>query len=322
MRSAFASAFCDAAKKNKDIILITGDLGFAVWDNFQKECPQQYLNCGVAEQNMVGIAAGLALSGKIVFVYSIIPFATFRCLEQIRNDICYHNVAVCVVGVGSGYSYGYMGSTHHALEDVAVMRSLANMTVVVPGDPAEAQAAVSCIVRRARPCYLRLGKDNEKVIHVHPLVVGETFSLGKAIQVQTPSGGDCNEDSASPSVVAILSCGTMLETAVQVAKLLRSQKVPCTVWSFHTLKPLDRAAILQAASSVKLLVTIEEHSSIGGLGSAVAEVVTSLRLTTPLLVCAAPDEFSDQVGSQAFLRNHVGLTPEKIVEKINLERLL
>lgn len=307
MRSAFASAFRNAASENKDLLLITGDLGFGVWDDFQKEHPKQFINCGVAEQNMVGIAAGLALCGKVVFVYSIIPFATFRCLEQIRNDVCYHNISVCVVGVGSGYSYGYMGSTHHALEDVAVMRSLPNMTVISPGDPVEAQAAVECIVRHRKPCYLRLGKDNEKVLHPNRL---ENFCLGKAILLQ---------ESPLPPRVIVLACGTMLETAVLVGKLLQEEKVHCQVWSVHTLKPIDRECVVAAASATGLLVTVEEHSFIGGLGAAVAEVTAAMRTRAKLLCCAAPDNFSSHVGSQAFIRALVGLTPEKIIERIKLE---
>lgn len=236
MRSAFVSALERHAEQNKNIMLLTGDLGFRVLEKFRDSHPKQFLNCGIAEQNMVGVASGLALCGHVVFVYSIIPFVTFRVLEQIRDDVCYHDLAVCIVGVGAGYAYGYMGSTHHALEDVGVLRCLAGMTVIVPGDPWEVERAVEAIVARKRPTYLRLGKDTESRVHNDSNV----FTVGKMICVRK-----------GMAKFTIVTMG-VLELGLQIAK-----RLDATLLSCHTIKPLDDEAIKMAAEASKLIVTIE-----------------------------------------------------------------
>ncbi len=157
MRNAFCRSLARLAEADPDVMLLTGDLGFGVFEEFRDRFPKQFVNAGVAEQNMVSVAAGLALAGKTVFTYSIIPFAVFRCLEQIRDDVCYHDLPVCVVGVGAGYSYGHMGPTHHALEDIGVLRTLPGLSVLSPADGFEAEGAVEAFARHRRPCYLRLG---------------------------------------------------------------------------------------------------------------------------------------------------------------------
>ena len=300
MRTTFVKTLTALAEKDSRIMLLTGDLGFTVLENFRDTLPAQFLNAGVAEQNMVAVAAGLALSGRRVFVYSIIPFVTFRCLEHIRNDLCYHNLRVCVVGVGGGYSYGHMGSTHHALEDIAVMRSLAQMTVVCPGDPLETEAAVRAIAAHNGPCYLRLGKAGEPSLHKLPL----SFTLGEAIPMR--EGTDCT----------VIATGNMLETAVNVTDVLTEQGIRARLLSMHTVKPLDRDAILRAARETPLIITIEEHSSIGGLGSAVAECLSLEQCRVPHLLLSAPDHFAETVGSQKYLRAHCGLEPTAITLRI------
>jgi transketolase len=300
MRTTFVKTLTALAEHDPRIMLLTGDLGFTVLENFRDTLPNQFLNAGVAEQNMISVAAGLALSGKRVFVYSIIPFVTFRCLEHIRNDLCYHQVPVCVVGVGGGYSYGHMGSTHHALEDIAVMRSLPHMTVVCPGDPVETEAAVRAIAAHDGPCYLRLGKAGEPRLHPEPL----SFAFGTAITMS--EGNDCT----------VIATGNMLETAVSVIDLLTKEGISARLLSMHTVKPIDRNAIVAAARETPLLVTIEEHSGIGGLGSAVAECLALENVQVAHLLVSAPDMFTEVVGSQNYLRTSVGLTPPSICKNI------
>ena len=231
MRTAFIQQLYKLAKEDSRINLIVGDLGFGVVTDFAKDFPKQFLNVGVAEQNMTGIAAGMALSGKIVFTYSIANFPTLRCLEQIRNDVCYHNVNVKIVPVGGGLAYGALGASHHATEDIAIMRSLPNMLVVAPGDPVEAQAATKAIVEHSGPCYLRLGRAGEPSVHSAKL----DFNLGKAIKVR--EGHD----------ITIIATGSMLYNALESAEHLAQNGIQTRVLSMHTIKPLDTDAILDAA---------------------------------------------------------------------------
>jgi len=209
------------------------------------------VNAGVAEQDMTGIAAGLALCGKIVFTYSIANFPTLRCFEQIRNDVCYHNANVKVVSVGGGLAYGALGVTHHATEDIAVMRTLPNMTVVAPGDAFEAELATRALVAQQGPAYLRLGRSGEPRVHWD----GLDFQLGKSVRLT--EGSD----------ITLIATGTMLYTAVQVAERLSQDGIQARVLSMHTVKPLDAEAVHAAASETAAIVTIEEHSILGGLGS-------------------------------------------------------
>lgn len=300
MRNAFVNTLTAFARKDPRVMLVTGDLGFTVFEKFRDELPDQFLNAGVAEQNMIGVAAGLAMSGRRVFTYSIIPFTTFRCLEQIRNDVCYHRLPVCMVGVGAGYSYGHMGSTHHALEDIAVMRSLPGIAVVCPGDPVETGKAVEAMMTYGGPCYLRLGKAGEPALHKPDV----TFTVGKAIRMRP--GKD----------VTIIATGTMLETSLKAADLLAVSGIDTGVVSMHTIKPLDELAVLSIAKNTRLTVTVEEHSIIGGLGGAVAECLSINDCQARHMMIAAPDGFAEKCGSQAFLREAAGLTAESIAKKI------
>lgn len=300
MRTTFVRTLESLAAVDPSIWLVTGDLGFTVLENFRDTYPNQYLNAGVAEQNLIGTAAGLALSGKRVFVYSIIPFITYRCLEQIRNDICYHRLPVCIVGVGAGYSYGHQGSTHHSLEDIAVMRALPGMTVICPGDPVETQAAVQAIAQMNGPCYLRLGKAGEPTLHTDIA----HFQIGKAIRMREGNNA------------TLIATSTMLETAVKVADQLRSEGMAIRLLSMPTVKPIDREAIREAAMETPFIVTLEEHESIGGLGSAVAEILSKDDLSTRHLLLSAPDAFADTVGSTQFLRKRAGLDTESVISRM------
>ncbi|PIR53266.1 transketolase [Candidatus Peregrinibacteria bacterium CG10_big_fil_rev_8_21_14_0_10_49_10] len=301
MRNTFIKTLTEIGKKDTNVMLLTGDLGFNALEPFRDALPRQYVNVGVAEQNMVGVAAGLALSGKRVFCYSIIPFATFRCCEHIRDDLAYHNLPVTMVGVGSGYAYGILGSTHHSLEDVAVLRSFPNMTVLCPGDPLEVEALTHGIMKQHGPCYLRLGKAGEPNIHKKPL---ENCAIGKAITLHT--GKD----------VTIVATGSMLQTAAEARELLETEHISAGLVSMHTLKPFDEEIVQRVVQETALIATVEEHSAIGGLSSAVAQVLSQMSGHAPHLTIATPDSFATDTGSQKFFREKVGLTAEKIAASI------
>ena len=290
MRTAFIEMLCELAEWDERIWLLTGDLGYSVLERFATRFSHRFVNVGVAEQNMTGVAAGLALCGKIVFTYSIANFPIMRCLEQIRNDVCYHNLNVKIVAVGGGLAYGSAGYTHHAVEDIAVMRAMPNMTVIAPGDPVEARLATQAIVEWQGPCYLRLGKSGEPVVHQ----TEPEFEIGRAMIVR--EGSD----------VALISTGGMLTTTVQVGDLLAANGISSWVLSMHTLKPLDVDAIRKVAKT-KLIVTIEEHAATGGLGSAVSEALAAMGDSHPPLLMLNGAQHLTAIGSQDYLRQYHGL---------------
>lgn len=231
MRTAFLKVLEELAAEDPRINLVTGDLGFTVFEPFIKRFPKQFLNAGVAEQNMTGLAVGMALSGKIVFTYSIANFPTLRCLEQIRNDGCYHKANLKVVSVGGGLAYGALGSSHQATEDLAIMRALPGMTVIAPGDPWEVEAAIRAVAAHPGPCYLRLGKAGEPRVHPGPV----RFRIGEAITLREGTG------------VTIISTGGMLPACAEAADLLARDGVSVRLISMHTVKPLDARAVIAAA---------------------------------------------------------------------------
>jgi transketolase len=298
MRTAFIETLFELAKQDERIVLIVGDLGFRVVDSFMEQLPKQFVNAGVAEQNMIGMASGMALSGKIVFAYSIANFPTLRCLEHIRNDICYHNADVKIVAVGGGFAYGAMGVTHHATEDLGIMRMIPRMVVVAPGDPVETRQATRVVYEHDGPCYIRLGKAGEPIVHKSTI----EFQLGKAIRLRD------GED------LTLISTGGLLQTAVQVAERLAANGIETRVLSMHTLKPLDEKAVIDAARETRAIVTLEEHSIIGGLGSAVGEVLAETNgMKIAFKRIGLPCFFSPYVGSQEYLRAQHGLTEEAIL---------
>jgi len=297
VRTAFINELFALAKQDPRIVLIVGDLGFGVVTPFMEQLPAQFLNAGVAEQNMTGMAAGMALSGKIALTYSIANFPTLRCLEQVRNDVCYHNANVKVVSVGGGFTYGAMGATHHAIEDLAMMRALPGLLVVAPGDPIEARAATRAIIEYTGPCYVRLGKAGEPIVHSSPI----NFELGKAIHMR--EGRDAT----------LISIGGILQNTVRAAERLAKKGIETRVLSMHTLKPLDVDAVLAAARETEAIFTIEEHSILGGLGTAVAEVLAEAEgIKAPLKRIGAPPAFSPHIGSQEYMQECHGLTDEAI----------
>lgn len=300
MRTTFINTLLKEATKNKDIIFLTADLGFSVVEEFMEMLPKQFLNVGVAEQNMTGMAAGMAIEGKIPVIYSIVPFTTMRNFEQIRNDICYQNQNVKIVGVGTGFSYGAYGHTHHGLEDIGILRTLPNLVILTPGDPIEVELATQAMLAYNGPVYLRIGKKGEPNIHrTRP-----KFAIGKGIIVQ--EGKD----------ISVVTCSTMLETSFQVAQMLSDKKYSVRLISMPTIKPFDHKLIVDSANKTKVLFTVEEHSIIGGLGSAVAEILAEHDAKVVFKRFGVPDRFTKEIGLQTFMREKNGLLPKQIASSI------
>ena len=303
MRDTVIRTLIELGKKDKDIELITGDLGFGVLKSFWETLPNQFINAGIAEQNMTGVAAGMALEGKKVFTYSIGNFPTLRCLEQIRNDCAYHNANVNVICVGGGYVYGSLGMSHHATEDIAVLRSLPDVTVICPGDPVEAALAVEKIAQTDGTCYLRLGRGGEKNVNT---VIRE-FEIGKAYKLRDAK--DMNKK------VAVFSTGAILEETSKACDMLEELGIAVEQYSFPTVKPIDRAVIEDCAKQFDHIFTVEEHNIIGGFGGAVAEVLAECG-GAKLHRIGIDDFYCIEVGSQAYLREQVGINAEGIVRKV------
>jgi transketolase len=298
MRDSFTARLEQLAASDPRIFLITGDLGFGVLDSFETRFPRQFLNAGVAEQNMTGLATGLALEGRIVFTYSIGNFPTLRCLEQIRNDAAYHEANVKVVSIGGGFSYGALGMSHHATEDLAIMRAL-GITVVAPGCDWEAAESVDALVAHTGTCYLRLDRSSAASTR-QP---GERFELGRA---RTLRNGDD---------VTLISTGGILAEALAAADQLSATRgINCRILSMHTVWPLDVNAVIAAASETGGIVTIEEHTVHGGLGGAVAEACLDSGVAPRGFARVALREgFSSIVGSQEFLRSRYRVDRAAIV---------
>lgn len=302
MRNAFVNELFVLAENDPRIVILSADIGNRMFDKFAAAFPRRFINVGIAEANMTGMAAGLAMAGLRPFTYTIAAFNPGRCAEQIRLDICQHNLPVVAVGVGAGLSYASLGPTHHALEDIAWMRSIPNMTVVCPGDPVETRLAVRAAVMHDGPVYLRLGKKGETIVHTKE----PGFHIGRVIKIR--DGKD----------VAILAVGTVLPIAVETGTQLCKTGIDAAIYSFHTIKPLD-SDFLHAIFSggVKAVVIIEEHVAAGGAWSAVAEWVVEYGPTpVPLLRIGCNDAFIHRAGNQDEIRKYMKLHPEYIAEKI------
>jgi transketolase len=301
MRNAFAKVVTDLSDEHPELVMMAGDIGNRLFDKFKDKHPDRFYNCGVAEANMTGVASGLAASGLRPITYTITPFNTIRCLEQIRLDICYPNLPVIVVGTGSGLSYAGLGATHHSMEDVAILRTLPNMHIVCPADSVEVRLAVKDALRLGRPTYIRLGKKGEPVIHE----ADPEFTIGRGMTVR--EGSD----------VAILSVGNMLAPALKSALQLQQKGISTKVVSLHTVKPLDDELLGALFEEKELVVVVEEHGLIGGAGSAVLEWGNVKRVDLRKLICiAGPDRFLFACGDQKEAREQLGLTAENITDKI------
>jgi transketolase len=297
MRNAFAREMAVLGSEREALVLLSGDIGNRLFDDYKRHFPSRFVNCGVAEANMIGMAAGMAQCGLRPVAYTINAFITTRCFEQIRVDVCYQNVPVTMVGVGAGLSYAALGGTHHSCEDIGILRLLPNLTVICPGDAIEVQLALRAGLDHDGPVYLRLGKKGEP--RVHKTV--PAFTIGKGIRVR--AGDD----------VCLLSTGNMLPVAVDAAAELARRGISAEVVSMHTVKPLDEELLAEAFWRFTAVVTVEEHASRGGLGGSVAEWLTDQPPQRARLCrIGTSDMFLHDAGEQDYARRHFGLTSANV----------
>ncbi|NLC15840.1 MAG: transketolase family protein [Firmicutes bacterium] len=300
IRERFGLAMLELGRRYPRVVVVTGDLMYPTQvHHFAQAYPDRFYDVGIAEQNMIGVAAGMATCGKIPFVCSYANFTALRACEQIRNDICYTNLNVKIAGLSSGLTYGVGGPTHQSYEDLATMRSMANMTVVVPADANAAEAAVFAAYEHDGPVFLRLGRGPEPVVYDRDA----SFTIGRACQLR--EGQD----------VSIIANGPMVYEALSAAEHLEKAGIDCRVYDMHTLKPLDLDSLRSAGLETNLIVTVEEHYIIGGLGSAVLEGLNELGVSTPVMRIGIPDLFPI-IGPTNELRAHYGLCADNIVRNV------
>ncbi|GBQ85683.1 transketolase [Gluconacetobacter johannae DSM 13595] len=302
MRSVVAEGLVALAEADERVWLLTGDLGFSVMEPFAARFPDRFINVGIAEQNMAGIAAGLAMTGRKVFCWSIVNFAVIRCLEQIRNDIVAHGADVTVIGIGGGFAYGSHGYTHHGVEDLAMTRVLPGITVAVPADPAEAAWVLAALGRQGGPAYLRLNKGGEPTLHETSL---DAVPFGPMLCLRPGRDG------------AFLATGPVTGEALAAASLLAGQGIDMGVWSVPVIQPLDRETLTRLAKDLPLLVTVEEHVLSGGLGGAVAEAVAELPGPRAQVLRAGMDPAQpSRNGGQEDLRRTYRLDSTGLAERV------
>lgn len=299
MRTAFINELIELARKDSRVCLLTGDLGFNVLEPFEREFPDRFLNAGVAEQNMTGMAAGMAMEGKIVFTYSIANFPSLRCLEQIRNDVCYHKANVKIVSVGAGLAYGTHGYTHQGVEDLGIVRCLPFISVVSPADAQEARITAKLAVENTGPMYIRLGKNREPIIHGSNF----DFAYGQAIPIY--EGKD----------VTFVATGSIAYEALQATEKLRAKGYDVGFISLPFVKPIDTKTLIESAQNTKWIVSVEEHSQTGGLGSALAEIYARENFRAKLH-CVSLPEIVKEIGSQSWLRGLYGLSADGLVSTV------
>ena len=300
MRDAFITTLEEEAEKDKRIVVLTADMGFSVLEKFQEKFPGRFFNMGISEQNMMGVAAGLALTGKKVFIYSMIPFVTFRCLEQIRNDICYHDLAVVIVGVGSGVSYGTLGFSHHAIEDLGVLKSISNITILAPSDPYEVRQLVKECVGYPHPVYMRLGKNKEMTFHKK----GDKIRIGRANYLSR------GED------IALVTFGNIMDEVVDVHARLKDLGHNASIVSTPSIKPIDEKFFMRLFGSHKHIFIIEEHNKIGGLGDTLFSLNKNNKCKNVFTHIAIDDTFVTEVGGKKHIRKTLGLDAHTILKKV------
>ena len=299
MRNVFSEEITSIAQKDKRVVLFSGDIGNRLFDNYKRLMSDRFYNCGVAEANMISAAAGLALCGLHPVTYTITPFITASCYEQIKVDVCYHELPVVIVGTGSGLSYAELGATHHACDDISLMRGLPNMSVVCPADIYEVKQALRAAMKNDGPVYIRLGKKGEPKVHENE----PDFVIGKGIVLS--SGND----------VCLIGTGTVLPLVKEAAEKLAKAGISTQVISYHTIKPLDNELLKDVFSKFKVIVAVEEHNIIGGLSSSLSEWLMDQEQfppTTKFVRIGIADQFYYKTGKQKQARNYFGLTAENI----------
>lgn len=300
MRNTFFKELLNVASRDKDTYVLTANLGFKLFDDFKANCPGQFIDVGVAEANMIGLASGMSLSGKNVYCYSIIPFLVMRAYEQIRVDVAYHDLNVKLIGVGGGFTYGLEGFTHFGLEDLTLMRALPNMNIVVPADTFEAHQLVKVSHDFTHPLYIRLGRIGDPTVYDSSY----RFEMGKGHVVC--AGND----------VTVFAIGSMVYQALKAAEELSKEGLSVEVVNMHTLKPLDIELVKDRARTRKMIFTVEEHSITGGLGSAVAEVLVEIPYKGVFRRIGIPEKLGGAIGRGDFLKEKYGLTTTGIKNKI------
>jgi transketolase len=297
MRTAFISQLVEEARSNDKIFLLIGDLGFSVVEPFAQEFPDRFINVGISEQNMAGIAGGLAMNGFVVYCYSIGNFPTLRCIEQIRNNVAYYNSNVRIVSVGAGYAYGSQGVSHHATEDIGIMRSIPNMTVCTPSDPIEARMLTHLSSTHQGPMYIRLGKAGEKVFHTSDIA---DYQLGNILPIVQ------KEDATT----AVFTCGSILVNAMEA---VTQKELPYNIYTVPVVKPINKGQLCELANKFDSFIVLEEHQKSCGLGSAIVEALSDayeedLITKFPRVKrIAINDTFYSVVGNQQYMREFAGL---------------
>jgi len=297
MRTAFVETLTTLMREHEDIITITADMGFSVFENIEKEFPKRFFNTGVTEQGTISLATGLSFSGYKVFVYAQAIFMTLRCFEQVRLDVAYHNANVKIIGTAAGFWLNQLGVSHFALEDVGAMRLLPGMTILSPGDPYEAQWATRKAYEQEGPVYMRLAKPDRQFVHTHPL----------------PLSHDGITQLASGKKGALVIGGNLLPLAIDVSKKLLDSGIQIGVYSLPMIKPLPKKALTRELKGYSHLFTLEEHSVIGGLGSAISEYITDENIKgVSLHRFGVPDSFRHVTGSRDYLLDQSGLSSEEL----------
>ncbi len=298
MRNAFSEALVKAATVDPKVLLLTGDHGYALFDEFRRARPEQYINCGIAEQNMVGVAAGLAKAGFRPIVYGLAAFVPMRVLEQIKIDICYENLPVVLIGDGAGLVYSHLGSSHQCTEDIACARAIPGLTVLSPADRFEMSATMTMALAANAPVYLRMGKSDRGDVHKQPLRI----STGELLPVSTTG-----------KKIALIATGSMVFTALELAR----QGMDAEVWSAPCLKPMSASALIGIFNRVKGIITMEEHSTIGGLGDCIAELVTKSTWAVPHMRIGVLDRYSEHCGSYEYLLKEHEIDLASVAAKVS-----
>ena len=303
MRNTFAKEINSLAQKNKNIVLLSGDIGNRMFDELKKSCPNQFINCGIAEANMMSMAAGMGISGLRPIIYTITPFTTARCFEQIKIGVGYHKSPVIIVGTGSGLSYAELGPTHHSLDDIAILKTIPELNILAPADSIELKYFLNQAVKLSKPTYIRIGKKGEPDLTSkknRPLI-------GKA-NILT-EGSD----------ILIIGIGPILEEATKAANVLKEHNVSTSVVSMGSIRPLDQDFLNKASEKgYKHWITLEEHGLIGGLGSSILEWIAETKLNKELKLhrLGLPTKFINKLGDQAYMRGLFNLDTKGIVEFI------
>jgi transketolase len=297
MRNAFADEVTQLAQVDSRVVLLSGDIGNRLFDRLRAAKPEQFLNCGIAEQNMMGVAAGMALSGLRPIVYTITPFTTVRCLEQIKIDVGYHNSPVVIVGTGSGLSYASLGPTHHSLEDFAIFRAIPNLQILAPWDAKSLRACLRMAIESSNPTYIRIGKKGEA-------------DLSGDRPVPAIGNGLCLQ---SGSQVCILATGTVSGEAALAVKTLAQQGISAELVLIHTIKPFSESVIAGLLNRFDALVTVEEHAKVGGFGESILSLIARRGLQKRVEVLGTSDQFMPVVGSQEYARQYFEIDADSIV---------